>query len=184
MDLRRLRAGDWIAALGGVTLLLSLFLPWYDHGTPSGELLRSGGGRGGWDAWASFAVIDVALALVALAAIGLWLATSTQRVPALPIAWAALLVLVGLLALLLVLFRVAFEPGLPGDVAPVPRGLEVDTTREVGLWLGLVSVVAIIAGAALSMRDERLGTPDRPRDASGRPTSSTEEVELRPAPPR
>ena len=29
MDLRRLRAGEWIAGVSGVVLLVSLFLPWY-----------------------------------------------------------------------------------------------------------------------------------------------------------
>src|SRR5688572_20013404 len=32
MDLRRLRAGEWIAAVSGAAVLASLFLPWYDDG--------------------------------------------------------------------------------------------------------------------------------------------------------
>ena len=32
MDLRRLRAGEWLAAAAGVALVVSLFLPWYEIG--------------------------------------------------------------------------------------------------------------------------------------------------------
>lgn len=64
MDLRRLRAGEWIAALGGVALLVALFLPWYDEGAAS---------RTGWE---SFAVLDVIFAVVAVAAVLLLVVTA------------------------------------------------------------------------------------------------------------
>jgi hypothetical protein len=43
MDLRRLRAGEWIVAVSGAALLASLFLPWYgrDAGSATGELASS-----------------------------------------------------------------------------------------------------------------------------------------------
>ena len=62
MDLRRLRAGEWIVALSGVALLGSLFAPWY------------AGGRTGWEA---LAANDVILALIAGAAVALWLITAS-----------------------------------------------------------------------------------------------------------
>ena len=33
MDLRRLRFGEWLAVAGGVALIVSLLLPWYDGPT-------------------------------------------------------------------------------------------------------------------------------------------------------
>ena len=30
MDLRRLRAGEWFAGVGGIALIVSLLLPWYE----------------------------------------------------------------------------------------------------------------------------------------------------------
>lgn len=155
MDLRRVHAGELIAALGGVVLFLSLFAPWYDHGTPAGELLRSGSGRGAWNAWQSFAALDVLLALIAAAAVALLVVTAVQSVPAVPVATAALVTLAGVVAVVLIVLRLIFEPGLPGDVVAAPAGAEVDTTKEVGPWLALLAALTIVAGAALAMRDER-----------------------------
>jgi hypothetical protein len=128
VDLRRLRAGEWLAGLGGVALLVSLFAPWYG---PSG---RSG--------WESLAVLDVLLALVAATGVLLAVVTATQEVPAVPIALAAVVTLVGLVGVVLVVLRVL-------DIPDVASG------REWGLWLGLASALAIVAGGIVSMREER-----------------------------
>ena len=78
MDLRRLRAGEWIAGGAGVALLVALFLPWY--------------GPGDVTAWEAFDVIDVLLAALALGAIALVPITASQRTPSMAIAYEALLV--------------------------------------------------------------------------------------------
>src|SRR5687768_11410108 len=131
MDLRRLRAGEWIAALSGAVLLVSLFLPWYGAGAEDAS---------GWEA---LAVLDVALALVAGFGVGLLVITASQRVPAVPIALSAMVTLVGLVGLVLVLIRLADLPG----------GFD---GRELGVWLGLLGAIGIVAGGAVAMRDERL----------------------------
>lgn len=131
MDLRRLRAGEWIAGVSGVVLLTSLFLPWY------------GGSENDVSAWESLAAIDVLLALVAAFGVLLAIVTAAQQVPAVPIALSALVLIVALVGVILVLLRIA---DVPGDVAG----------REWGLWLGLAGAVGIAAGAAFAMRDERL----------------------------
>jgi hypothetical protein len=157
MDLRRLRAGEWITALGGVALLVALFLPWYDEGAASPT------------AWDSFAVIDVVLAIVGVAAVALLLVTASQRAPAVPLAMDALLVLGGLVAIVLALIRTANLPGAASG-------------REAGLWLGLAATVVVTVGAALAMRDERPSTADRHVDLTGRPTSAPPDVEVIPPP--
>jgi hypothetical protein len=128
MDLRRLRAGEWVAAASGVALLVSLFLPWY------GPESRT--------AWESLAAIDVLLAFVAAAGVLLAIAAATQPVPAVPIALAALVTFAGLFGVVLVLFR----------MLDLPDGA---TGREWALWLGLAGAAGIVAGAAISMREER-----------------------------
>ena len=89
MDLRRLRAGEWIAGISGLALLVALFLPWYGD---------DAGSRTGWE---SLGALDVVLAVVALAALAIPVVTAVQRVPALPLAHQSLTALVGLLALVL-----------------------------------------------------------------------------------
>jgi hypothetical protein len=135
MDLRRLRAGEWIVALSGVALLVSLFLPWY------------GPDRTAWEA---LAVNDLILAVVGLGAIALFIATATQRVPAVPIALEAMVAVLGIVAVILVAIRAIWLPGLTEE-------------REWGLWIGLAGVVGIAAGGWIGVRDERLpGTPPVP----------------------
>ena len=51
MDLRRLRAGEWIAGVAGLVLLVALFLPWYGD---------EAGSRTGWQ---SLGALDVVLAI-------------------------------------------------------------------------------------------------------------------------
>jgi hypothetical protein len=157
MDLRRLRAGEWIAALSGLVLLVSLFLPWY------------GGAPGDASAWEALAVLDIALALVAAFGVGLLVITASQRVPAVPIALSAVVTLVGLIGLVLVLVRIANPPdGFDG--------------REYGVWLALLGAAGIVAGGAVAMRDERLSPPGRHTDLTGRPTPAPPEIERMPAP--
>jgi hypothetical protein len=127
MDLRRLRSGEWIVALSGVALLVSLFLPWYS---------RDGDERSGFEA---LAVNDVILGLVAAAAVALILVTATQRVPAVPVAFESVIVVLGFVATILVLVRTAWPSG----------------QREWGLWLGLASAAGITAGGWIGVRDER-----------------------------
>lgn len=159
MDLRRLRAGEWVAAASGVALLVSLFLPWYRPGvciTGYAETLRGEIDCQTFTAWESFAAIDVLLAFVAAAGVLLAIVTAAQDVPAVPIAFSGLLTFVGLLGVVLVLFR----------LVDLPDGA---SGREWALWLGLAGAAGITAGAALAMRDERLSPPGRYTDLTGRP---------------
>jgi peptidoglycan/LPS O-acetylase OafA/YrhL len=158
MDLRRLRAGEWIAALSGVALLVSLFLPWYGAGEE--------GDASGWEA---LAAVDIALALVAAFGVSLLAITASQRVPAVPIALSAIVTLVGLIGVVLVLIRLA---NLPGSFEG----------RELGVWLGLLAAIGIVAGGGLAMGDERLSPDGSHTDLTGRPTPAPPEIERIPAP--
>jgi hypothetical protein len=157
MDLRRLRAGEWIAAVSGAVLLASLFVPWYGSGAEDAS---------GWEA---LAAVDVALALVAAFGVSLLVTTGSQRVPAVPVALSAIVTLVGLIGLVLVLIR----------LGNLPDGFD---GRELGVWLGLFATIGIVAGAALSMRDERLSPPGHHTDLTGRPAPPPAEIEPLPAP--
>jgi peptidoglycan/LPS O-acetylase OafA/YrhL len=127
MDLRRLRAGEWLAALSGFALLASLFLPWYGPESVTG--------------WEALTAIDVLLAFVAASGVLLAIVTANQRVPAVPVALSALIALFGLFGVILVLIRVLDLPDWAGG-------------REWALWLGLAGAVGIVAGSILAMRDE------------------------------
>jgi hypothetical protein len=125
----RLRDGDWIAGAGGIALLATLFLPWY----------------GDASAWAAFAIVDVVLAsltLVPLALVGL---QASRRSPALPVAFSVFSVLAGVLATLLILWRLLDQPGPSEDVSV-----------RLGAWLGLLAALAIATGGWRSLRVEAM----------------------------
>jgi hypothetical protein len=133
----RLRAGEWIAGAGGLALLVTLFLPWY--------------GAGPFDvsAWEAFSVLDVVLALLALVPLALVALQATRRSPALPVAFSTFTVLAGALATLLILYRIANQPG-PNELVSV----------KPGAWLGLLAAVAVTVGGWRSLRTERI--PGKP----------------------
>jgi hypothetical protein len=159
MDLRRLRAGEWIAAAAGAALLASLFLPWYDS---------DGGASASLTGWEALTVLDGLLAALAVAALTLPLVTASQRVPAIPVALDALLTLAGIAACLLVLLRVL---SVPDDAAG----------RNWALWLALGGALGIVLGGTLAMRDERLSPPGAHTDATGRPAPPPPEIAPVPA---
>jgi hypothetical protein len=136
MDLRRLRAGEWVAGLGGVALLASLFAPWYDPDSLS--------------AWKALGAIDVLLALIAASGVALPLITATQRAPAVPIALGAVVVVAGFVGVVLVVLRLL-------DVPDAASG------REWGIWLALAGALGILAGTARAIRDERPRGPEEAR---------------------
>ena len=154
MDLRRLRVGEWLAGLAGATMLVSLFLTWFDE-------------QSGWEA---FAITDVLVALVAVGALVLLVVTARFRSASPAIAYEGLLTLAGLVTLLVVAIRLIWPP----DDA-------VDTGA--GAWLGLAASSGLVAACLVAMRDERLSRPGRPTDSAGVPMSEPREVEKLPAPP-
>ncbi len=139
MSLRRLRAGELLALIGALCVIVSLFEPSYQ--TPAGNL----------DAWETFGGAVALLIAAACAALALVLATLTERSPALPVSLAVWCVVLGLIALIAAIVRVLERP----DHA---------TALCVGAWLALAGAAAILAGAWLSLRDERpsLYRPARP----------------------
>jgi FtsH-binding integral membrane protein len=135
VDLRRLRAGEWIAGLSGAALVVSLFLPWYGV---------EGSSRTA-NAWDALAVNDGILLLVALFAVAVWVVAATQETSAVPVGLSSITALLALLAIVLVIIRLVSTPdvGVGG------------TTLEVGIWLALASTAGIFLGCFLAMGDER-----------------------------
>ena len=175
MDLRRLRAGEWIAAAAGIALLVTLFLPWYERqlaciGRSSAGLLPCPDPQE-VTAWEAFAVTDVVLGLVALAAVALFMVTALQRAAAVAMAYESLLTIAAGVAALLVVMRVLIPPG---------EGL----SRTGGLWLGCLATLAVLGGSLVAMRNERLSKSGRPTDPTGVRVEAPPEIETLPAPPR
>jgi hypothetical protein len=122
--------GEWIAGASGLLLLVSLFLPWYSAGAQD------------LTAWQAMAVDDLLIAAAALVAVGAAVVVAMPRLAGFSVAAMTLGSLPGLIALVLVVFRLA---------SPAP---EADASLAVGAWLGLLAVVGVVAGCWVGARDE------------------------------
>jgi hypothetical protein len=143
VDFTRVRSAELIALVGGLLLGVAMFLPWFAF--PSGNL----------DAWSSFTVIEVPLALTAAAGIALFWVTLTRASPAIPVAtgvWSSLIGLIGTLCVVLRLLK-------------LPSG-SFDTCF--GAWLGLGGAVLVLVGAWAGVNDERPFRGSSPTGATGR----------------
>jgi hypothetical protein len=148
-----MRRAEPLAGLGGLLLLVSLFLPWYGGDTlppVRGDLQLLG--PPDQTAWQAFAVIDVLLALLAVPAILVPVLSVATRGPAKAVAITVIASATGWLAILLVAFRLVFEPE---GMRPLS-----------GAWIGLAGAVLAWVGSWLSLRDESTPgavAPDIPR---------------------
>lgn len=163
MDLRRLRAGEWLAAAAGAVLIVSLFGPWYEAG--SLEVT----------AWEAFSIFDVLLFVSGAIGLGVLFITASQRTAAVGIATQALAFLITGPIAVAALLRVL---NLPGDLDAAGAG------RTAFAWIGLLAAAGVAAASLVAMRDERLSKPGRPTDPTGVPVEAQAEVEVLPAPSR
>jgi hypothetical protein len=147
MDLRRLRYGEWIAGVSGVVLLVALFLDWYS----------AGDGAFTANAWESFSVSDVILALAALFGLALAFGAASQRSAAVPQTVGSLTVPVAFVAAIVVLIK----------ALSLPDGAD---GREVGLYVGIVATLGVLIGAWRSIGDQSF------------PKGASPEVEVTPLP--
>jgi hypothetical protein len=139
--MRKVRAGDVVAAAAGVLLAIAMFLPWYGVQGRAASL----------DAWGAFSIVDLVLALLAGLAIGMLVLQLVGRGPAAPVALGVITGTLSLVAFVLVAYRILNQPG-PNDLVTV----------RAGAWLGLVATAAIAFGTWLSLSDERPRPVDPP----------------------
>lgn len=163
MDFRRVRVGEYLTALSGVLLIVSLFGTWYSAGSVD------------LTAWDTFAVLDALFLVLGLLAAAVLLITAAQGTGAIGMAGDSLLALV---AVPVALVAVARFVNLPGAAEEVGAG------RALFSYLGTLAVLGVAVGALVSMRDERLSKGDRLTDTTGAPVGAPADVEALPAPSR
>ena len=171
METNRLRTGERIAAVAALALLIIMFLPWFglseESATTQGEEFQEGASveeleEAGaeiqetfadvdedatsvdFSAFESFGFIDIILLLAIAVAIGLAVARATARNVDLPVAASALTAGLGILAAVLILYRIIDPPSV--------SFLEYD--REFGVFLGLLAALGIAFGGWRSMQQE------------------------------
>jgi hypothetical protein len=154
VNLRRLRAGEWLTAAGAVALTVLLFLDWFELQVrariteTSGRIVRADAAASGWS---SLGWVVVLLLVIAIA-LAVWLVVSTAGDAAVnqPVMAAALLSALAPIVLLVVAVRVAVaQPGRDEAIAVQPAA-----------YLGLAALALLVAGAWRAIADERTGAPE------------------------
>jgi hypothetical protein len=150
--MNRMRAGEWVAAVGSLGLLAVLFADWFGvDGAAAGwtayapgaaEAHPSGWGSLGWP-------VDLLLCVAILGGLSLSYMTVKRASPAWPIGAGVLTWVVGTVVLIVLAVRVATQPSLGAGLA------NEAVLVEVPAYLGLLFAALIPLGAFLSLRDER-----------------------------
>jgi hypothetical protein len=154
VDLGRLSRGEAIAAASGLVLLVVMFLPWFSEkapveipGLPTRDITQAT-----HNAWQSLGAIDLLLLLVVALVVGAALAHAAGLGPSDPALPPALFVTAaGLLAVLVILYRLLDPPGSTLD----PSIGQVDVGRRLGILLGLLAAAGISLGGYLTLVEGR-----------------------------
>jgi hypothetical protein len=136
VDTRRVTTGELIAGASGLLLFLFLFLDWF----------------GPFNAWESFDLMDILLALIGLATAGVVGARAAGAQITLPGGRGVIMALAGFAAEIMILtFLIEGEE------------------RKIGLWLGLFAAMGITYGAWTAMRERPAVPPATPTPTPGPP---------------
>ncbi len=142
------RRGEMIAGISAVALFIIMFFNWFSapeasFTTPTGGVqfdISDFGVDTTVNAWQAFDFIDIVLLVTIIVAVGMFVIGATQSNVNLPVAGSAITAGLGILATLLVLYRIINPPG--------------DFDREYGVFLGLIACAGIAIGGWLAMQEE------------------------------
>lgn len=150
MDLKRVSRGERIAAVSALLLFVFMFFDWF---TPRVAEVADFSGEvpGGGSAWDTLSVIPLFLMLAIVVALVVGLARLIDADLEPRISMNAIVAGLGALAALLILFRILDPP----DISAF-GGVGVETTRQLGVFLGLAAAIGIAAGGYSAMREEGL----------------------------
>ena len=140
-----------IAAVSALLLLIVMFIfTWFSVDFGQDDLGLGSGIDTGANAWQAFGFIDIVLFVTILVAIGGALITANAQSVNTPVAISAITTALGILSVLLILFRIIDPPG-SGDI---PDGFDIGISRGIGVWLGLILAGGITYGGWRAMQEE------------------------------
>jgi len=166
--------GEQLAGIAGIALFLTMFLfAWYGVDVP---------GVNGFDAFDSFGDwFNIILVLAAFA--GMELAVFGSGSERLPVSMSVVTTVLGGIATIILLIYIISPPGVPtfGEAAP-----EIDLDRQIGVFLGLLELVALTVGGYMTMQEEGVSfgsAADRLSDRGGHEHPQQPQHQAPPPPP-
>jgi hypothetical protein len=154
VDSSKLGVGEIVAGISGLALFVFMFLPWYGIDSVAGFGVSADA-----NAWEAFSLVDLLLFLVCVVVVGLVIVQLAETSPELPAPPARIIMVAGVVALVLIVLRLIFTPGV--DAGGVD--IEVDLGRRIGIFLGLLAAAGIVYGGWRASNEAPAGTsPDQP----------------------
>jgi hypothetical protein len=149
MNFKEIDRGELIALAGGILLVISLFLAWYSLGNENTTLNACKGPNSTCTGWQSLSVFRYVLLVVAASPV--FLVWVILRGHALGWPRGELTAVIGLLALMMVLFRgVIDKPGSPrSEISP-----------SIGFFIALVGSLLMLLGSLY--RSQEAGAERKP----------------------
>jgi hypothetical protein len=166
--------GEQVAGIAGLALILTMFLfAWYGVDVP---------GVNGFDAFDAFGDwFNIILVFAAFA--GMELAVFGAGSERMPVSLSVVTTVLGGISTIILLIYIISPPGIPtfGEAAP-----EIDLSREFGVFLGLVELVALTVGGYMTMQEEGVSfgsAADRLSRPGAQPQQPTQPHQQVPPPP-
>jgi hypothetical protein len=143
MNVSRLSRGEQIAGASGIALLLIMFIfDWFSYGT--GPISVGG------NAWDTMELIRFILLLAAFSGIAVAVMSASESTYQPPVAASSVAAGLGILSVVLVLFRIISPP----DFGASGFGVDLDVGRSIGVFLGLIASAGVAYGGWAAMQEE------------------------------
>lgn len=146
----RIRRGEVILSAGAIVLLALIFtVPWYGLSGAAKQSTEALGHSTTLTGWHALTTLRWVMLVTIVCALSVTFFQATRDAPALPTSMGVFALLLGVITLLLLIYRV-INP--PGDVWQV----------RLGAFLGLAAALVLSYGAFRSLRDEAPAEPPSP----------------------
>lgn len=176
--LDKLSPGEKIAGGSAILLFIFMFFDWFGvevSGVPGFSGTAPGVGGSAWDTLDFIPIILMITIVAALVMVGLRLVDSVAE-PVVPMS--TVVTALGVIAVLLVLFRIVDPPSL-GSLG----GVSYEATLEIGVFLGLIAAGGIAYGGYSTMKEEGITFGDAADRLSGGGSPPHQHTTSAPPPP-
>jgi len=153
VDSSKLGVGEIVAGISGLALFVFMFLPWYGIDSVGGFGVSADA-----SAWEAFSFIDILLFFVCVVVVGLVIVQMAETTPDMPAPPTQIIMIAGIVALVLILFRLVVTPGV--DIGGLD--IDVDLGRKIGVFLGLIAAAGIAYGGWRASQESQAPAPVAP----------------------
>jgi hypothetical protein len=160
LDINRLNTGEKVIGVSGILLFVFSFFNWLGISVSGSVLGRSFGTSASKSAW-GFPLLLIAVLLGTAMAVLVILKAAGVDIPELgSVKWAHILLGVGVVVFVFIVLKLIIGPSNWNGVS-IPDGIDKD--RKIGIYLGLLASLGLVAGAYLNAKE----TGDLPGSLGG-----------------